>query len=503
MQGKFCIARIITIPEIKRGAMNLTAGKKTMIKGGWIIAFNGKEHALLRDGVIVVEGNTVIHVGKDYSQPVDKVIDASSYVISPGFISVHAHMMNSPLNKSFFEDTGSRQFGMSALYDYGAVDSAATEDDFRLCGEFSAAEMMKTGTTTVVELNRQNAEIAHKIIGDSGMRGYVVPAFKSGAWYTPDGKKVHYKWNEEAGMKGLEYAVDFIGKVKNTYDGRIDSMLSPYQIDTCTPELFAAAKEQAEKLGVRLQVHAAQSLVEFREIMERYGMTPIEWLHDLGILNDNLIIGHCIFITGHSSVAYPGDRDLELLAESKAYVAHCPWVFARRSIILESLSRYLKLGIPVAMGTDTFPQDLINEMRIAAVASKIYDHDTVTATARQVFDAATLTGAKALNRDDLGKIAKGAKADMVFFKADTLRMSPLRDPIKNIVYNASGEDVDKVMVDGKFVVENGKAVNLDEERIVSQFQKALDRLWPQAEKYDRAGRSMEDLSPMSIPEWQE
>ena len=483
--------------------MDLTSGKKVMIKGGWIIAFNGKEHALLRNGVIVVEGNSIVHVGKEYSLPVDKVIDASSHVISPGFISVHAHMMNSPLNKSFFEDTGSRQFGMSALYDYGAVDSAATEDDFRLCGEFSAAEMMKTGTTTVVELNRQNSEIAHTIIGESGMRGYVVPAFKSGSWYTPDGKKVHYKWDEEAGMKGLKYAVDFIDKVKGTYEGRIDSMLSPYQIDTCTPELFVAAKEQAEKLGVRLQTHASQSLVEFREIMERYGKTPIEWLHDLGVLNDNLIIGHCIFISGHSSVGYPGDSDLELLASSGAYVAHCPWVFARRSIILESLSRYLKAGIPVAMGTDTFPQDLINEMKIAAVASKIYDQDTASATARQVFDAATITGAKALNRTDLGRIAAGAKADMVFFKTDTLRMSPLRDPIKNIVYNASGEDVDKVMIDGKFVVEDGRTVHLDEEKLAGEFQMTLERLWPQAQKYDRAGRSMEELSPLSIPEWEE
>jgi cytosine/adenosine deaminase-related metal-dependent hydrolase len=155
------------------------------------------------------------------------------------------------------------------------------------------------------------------------------------------------------------------------------------------------------------------------------------------------------------------------------------------------------------MGTDTFPQDLINEMRIAAVASKIYDQDTATATARQLFDAVTLTGAKALNRDDLGKIAKGAKADMVFFKANSLRMAPLRDPIKNIVYNATGEDVDKVMIDGKFVVEDGKTVHLDQDKIAGQFQKALERLWPQAEKYDRAKRSMEELSPMSIPEWKE
>ncbi len=478
-------------------------GKKILIKGGWIIAYNGEEHALLKDGVIVIEGNSVVYVGKNYEEPVDEVIDASSHVISPGFISVHAHMMNSPLNKSFFEDTGSRQFGMSALYDFGAVDKAASEEDYYLSGEYSAAEMLKTGITTAVELNRQNADMAMEIIGKSGMRGYVVPAFKSAVWYTPDGKKVHYKWDEEGGMKELEFAIDFIEKVKGKYDGRIDSMLSPYQIDTCTPELFAAAKEASERLGVRLQVHAAQSLVEFREIMERHGMTPIQWLDHLGILNDNLIIGHCIFISGHSMVGYPGDEDLELLASSKAYVAHCPWVFARRSIILESFSRYLKAGIPIAMGNDTFPQDMINEMKMAAVASKIYDQDAVTATAREVFDAATLVGSKALDREDLGRIAPGSKADLVFFKTNTLRMSPLRDPIKNIVYNAAGEDIEKVMVDGKMVVENGTPVHLNEEKLADSFQKTLERLWEKAPDNDREKRDMDALSPPSIPEWKE
>ncbi len=474
-----------------------------MIKGGWIIGFNGKEHALLKNGVIVVQGNTIIYVGKDYPHPADKVIDASSHIISPGLISVHAHMMNSPLNKSFFEDTGSRQFGMSALYDYGAVDSAATEDDFRLCGEFSAAEMLKTGTTTVVELNRQNADVALDVIGKSGMRGYVVPAFKSGSWYTPDGKKVMYKWNEEAGMAGLQSAVEFIHKARKQFDGRMDSMLSPYQIDTCTAELIAAAKAESERLGVRLQVHAAQSLVEFREIMDRHGMTPIEWMDHLGILNDNTIIGHCIFISGHSAVGYPGDRDLELLAARKAIVAHCPWVFARRSIILESFHKYQKAGIPIAMGTDTFPQDLINEMRTAAVASKIYEHDTVVTTARNVFDAATLGGAHALNRTDIGRISAGAKADLVFFRTDSLRMSPLRDPIKNIVYNASSQDIEKVMVDGQFVVDDGRVVHLDEEKLAVAFQKTLERLWAEVPKYDRIGRSMEELAPPSIPDWTE
>lgn len=477
--------------------------KKTLIRGGWIIAYNGREHALLKDGVIVVEGNSIVHVGKRYGGAADTVIDASDYLISPGFISIHAHMMNSPLNKSFFEDTGSRQFGMSGLYDFGAVDSAATEDDFRLCARFSAAEMLKTGATTVVELNRQNAEIAVDVIGNMGLRAYIVPAYRSGSWYTPDGKKVHYRWNEDGGFDGLNYAVEFIEKHRGSFGGRIDSMLSPYQIDTCTAELFKASKKAAEKLGVRLHTHAAQSLVEFNAIMERQGMTPIQWLDHLGVLDGNLIIAHCIFISGYSAVNYPGGHDLNLLAASGATVAHCPWVFARRSIALESFSRYLKAGVNLAIGTDTFPQDIVHDMKIASTVSKLVDRDCCTASARDVFNAATLGGAKALGRGDLGRIAPGAKADLLFFKRHTLRMSPLRDPLKNIVFNSGSEDIDRVMIDGRFVVEGGRVTGVDESELAASFQAAMERLWAEAAKHDRAGRSVDELSPLSLPAWEE
>jgi len=479
------------------------ATQKTLIRGGWIIAYNGREHALLKDGVIVVEGNSVTHVGKTYDGVADTVIDASPYLISPGLISLHAHMMNSPLNKSFFEDTGSRQFGMSGLYDFGAVDNAATQADFRLCAEFSAAEMLKTGTTTVVELNRQNAETALDVIGNMGLRAYIVPAYRSGGWYTPDGKKVHYRWNEDAGFAGLRYSIEFIEKHRGAFDGRIDSMLSPYQVDTCTEELFKASKEAAEKLGVRLHTHAAQSLVEFNAIMERHGLTPVQWLDRVGVLDSNLIIGHGIFISGHSAVNYPGDHDLNLLAASGATVAHCPWVFARRSIALESFSRYLKAGVNLAIGTDTFPQDIIHDMKIASTVSKLIDRDCCTATAREVFDAATLGGAKALGRDDLGRIAPGAKADLLFFKRHTLRMSPLRDPLKNIVFNSASEDIDRVMVDGRFVVEAGRVTGIDEEKLAASFQTAMERMWAAAPQHDRAGRTIDELAPPSLPDWEE
>ncbi|MBI2203298.1 MAG: hypothetical protein HYU41_05540 [Candidatus Rokubacteria bacterium] len=79
----------------------------------------------------------------------------------------------------------------------------------------------------------------------------------------------------------------------------------------------------------------------FQEITRRHGLTPIELLHDVGLLNRRLIVGHCIFVSGHPAVGHPGDRDLELLAASGASVAHCPWVFGRRGIPMRSFPRDL------------------------------------------------------------------------------------------------------------------------------------------------------------------
>ena len=137
------------------------------------------------------------------------------------------------------------------------------------------------------------------------------------------------------------------------------------------------------------------------------------------------------------------------MADAGCSVAHAVWVFARRGILMESFARYKAAGVNMSLGTDTNPQSVIEAMRWAAVCSKIVERSTQATTAADAFDAATLGGARALGRDDLGRIAPGARADLVLWKAASWAMTPLRDPIKNIVFNATAEDVDRVYVDGR------------------------------------------------------
>ena len=155
----------------------------------------------------------------------------------------------------------------------------------------------------------------------------------------------------------------------------------------------------------------------------------------------------------------------------------------------------------MSLGTDTNPQSVIEAMRWAAVCSKIVERNTEATTAAHAFDAATLGGARALGRDDLGRIAPGAKADLVLWKAASWKMTPLRDPVKNIVYNATAEDVDRVYVDGRLVVDGGRVLAADEEAILAALQAAASacgRAWPRT---TGPGRAADQLSPQTYPEW--
>ena len=127
------------------------------------------------------------------------------------------------------------------------------------------------------------------------------------------------------------------------------------------------------------------------------------------------------------------------MAERGATVAHCPVVYARRNRILGSFARYRELGINVGLGTDTFPQDMIEEMRWAALGCKWIDRDANRGTARDVFNAATLGGARALGRSDIGRLAPGAKADIIIVDLHRLHSGPVDDPIKTLVYAACGQ----------------------------------------------------------------
>ncbi len=473
---------------------------RRMIKAGHIIGFQNGGHRHLRDGVVVWEDDTIIHVGKSFDGAVDEAVDAPGTVVTPGFINTHVHMTESPLDKSFVEDRGPRNFFLSGLFEFLTARNAAITREMRqACVAYSVPELIRTGTTTVMEIGGLGEDVV-ELAGKAGLRAYVGQGYRSGRWFTDDGKSVKYEWLEDDGFAAMDAAVKFIADYDGRLNGRIRGFLTPAQVDTCSENLLRRTRSIANEMKVPVALHTSQSVPEFLEMTRRNGCTPIEWLEKIGFLGPDVILGHAIMPGGSSWTNYHAD-DIGILADTGTNVAHAVWVFARRGIAMESFSRYLARGVNMTIATDTCPQSMIEALRWTAVVSKIVDRRTEVATAADVFNAATLAGAKALGRDDIGRIAVGAKADMLLWDGQSLFMTPLRDPIRNIVYSAQAADLNSSIVNGEWIMRDGVVPGQDISRLSAEVQKAAEAMWAGTAKGDWAKRSIDELSPESFPQF--
>jgi 5-methylthioadenosine/S-adenosylhomocysteine deaminase len=467
---------------------------KTAYRAPWIIAFQDGEHRLLRDGVVVVSGNSVVHVGHELADKVDRVVDLPETLVTPGFISTHAHVHSSPVDKSVQEDVGNRQFWLTGLIEILPLEIAGLDEDAKkLCVDYSLPELVRGGVTTVMEIGDMGEYVA-EAAERAGLRCYVGETYRSARWYTPDGRRVEYDWDEAGGEEAFERAVRLVERLDKGDDGLVRGFLAPAQVDTCSEKLLRQTAAAAAELDVPVSIHAAQGVWEFNEMTRRHGLTPIEWLHSIDFLSARAIIGHGIFTTGHSWVNFAGD-DLRLLAETDTAVAYSCWCFARRGFVMESFQSYIDAGVRMCLGTDTAPQSMIDGMRWTAVTGKIASRRSDVSTARDVFNAATVNAADSLGRTDLGRIEPGAKADLLCWDTATPRMSPLRDPLRTLVYYATEGDLRDVMVNGAWVMRDRAIGWADETDLSRRLQGAARRMWQVAPQADWAGRSLDEMCP--------
>ena len=474
---------------------------KTLIQGGDIVAYHDGGHRLLRGGVLVLDDDRVAFVGRRYPGPVDRRIDATGKLVIPGFVNIHCHGTTEAGGR-LIADAGRRDFFQNGFLNYNAsppgIPGLDARADRALGARFALVELLKNGCTTVVEMGAAD-EAMVATAGEIGIRAYLAPGYKSAAYRVDAGGRLVYEWDEEDGFRGLERARRFIERHHGAHGDRVRGMLFPLQADTCSAELLRATRKTADELGIGIAIHAAQNLLEFHEMLRRHGRTPVEFLADCGLLGPDAILGHCLITTAHRLAALPQGRDLEILAASGASVAHCPLVFARRGMALESFHRYRAAGINVGLGTDTYPRDLISEMRWASLVGKIVEHDFSVATSAEVFSAATLGGARALGREDLGRLAPRTKADVVIVDLGKLRIGPYRDPIRALVQCGTADDVEHVWVDGRTVVEDGRVVGIDERRLLADAQHEAERLWSSVPEWHWQGTTADELSPTSFP----
>jgi cytosine/adenosine deaminase-related metal-dependent hydrolase len=322
--------------------------------------------------------------------------------------------------------------------------------------------------------------------------------FRDARWFTRNGHLLEYEWDVKGGREAFDRARRLIDLASQHPSGRLSGMMMPSQIDTCTPDLIRDAYDYAVERRLPLQIHASQSVTEFHEMVRRHGKTPIQFSADLGLLGPGTIVGHGIFIDEHSWTSWHTRRDIALLAETKSTVAHCPSPFARYGVTLESFGRYTAAGVNVGLGTDVAPHNLVEEMRLAAILSRVSERDIRAGSTTAVFNAATLGGAAALGRTDIGRLAPGAKADIVLVDLKHPLMMPVRDPIRSLVLSAAERAIRDVYIDGAQVVADGRALTIDPAPALERLAIAQCRMEAAVPDRDPRRRRSEDIAPLSL-----
>jgi 5-methylthioadenosine/S-adenosylhomocysteine deaminase len=476
---------------------------RTMIQGTYIVGFDGREHEIIKDGVVVFNGDRIDFVGKEYSHPVDRKIDAKGCLVSPGLIDTHFH---SGINASDYilNDSTKTDFFASNYLAHGGPTREGAHSahlkDVDTGQRFSLIHVLKSGVTTTFDIGGPggDAERYVDMVDQVGIRCVTGPSYKNVSFFHDREGRLEYDWNDERGSKGLKTGIDFAKTFNGACNGRMIAMLFPGHVDSCTPALLKETRKAAKDLGLRVQIHATINLFEFHTVMQRERCTPIELLHRIGFLDAEVSLSHCIFISGHSWLAYPYGDDLKIIADSGASVAYSPLKYLKLGVIMESFDRYRKAGINMGIGTDTFPKDILSDMRYAALASRVADRSFMSGHPRDVFNAATLGGAKMLGRDDLGRLRKGAKADITIVNLKNIAFGAVRDPIRSLIETAVSRDVRTVIVDGETLVDNGKYLRLSEEELLDKVQAQGEQVWDSLRKWHWTGKSIDEVVPPSF-----
>lgn len=474
------------------------------IDGGVVVGWSGTGHEIVPNGSVLIEGDSIRSVGTDKPQGADRVIDASGKIVCPGFVNLHVHSQLN-IGDYLLTDVTKKDYLSGNWFVFGAPLKEKLEAPppaaVAMGRRYALYSALRNGATTVLDPGGGPGELDDyvAIVGQTGGRVFFSPPFRSHDIFTDAQGRHYYEERADKGRPGLKAAVDFIKKFHGAHNGRLQGILNPAQTETCEPSLLKESVAAAKELDVPIHIHAGGNFREFLEILKNHRKPVAEYLADTGILGPRTILGHMAITGGHSRVDYPRGNELKILAETRATIGHCPHKCAKMAFAMESFDQYLAAGVRIGLGTDTYPLDIVAEMRYASLISRLVDRNASGARAADVFNAATIGGATALGRPDLGRLAAGSKADLVIINLRTTRHGPVRDPINALVEYGSGADVETVIVDGEVVVENGRSTRIRDDELFAQAEAGAQRAWDNWPARDWNNRTVEQIIPPSFP----
>ena len=473
------------------------------VDGGVVIGWNGEGHELLPGGSVLIEGDKVTYAGYE-KRPADHVIDASGKLVSPGFINLHVHTQLN-IGDYLVTDVTKRDYLGANYFVYGAPPKDRrpdqTPEGVKVGREFAMLSALRNGSTTILDPGGGAGDYDDYVdlVDKIGLRSFFSPRYRSHDTYTDADGGHYYDERSDKGRQSFDEAMAFIEKNNGACDGRLQAILSPNQAETCDAAMLQETAAMAKKLNLGIHTHVGGNAREFIEIVYRAKKSPMEYLYENGVLGEKTIVGHAVFVSGHSGMMYPVGDEVEILAETGTTVGHCPHKYAKMGFALESFDRYLQQGVNVGLGTDTYPLDIIAEMRYASRIARVVDGTHMAGRPEDLFNAATVWGANALGRPDLGRLAEGSAADLLVIDLQDISYGPMRDPVTALVDFGTGKDVETVIVAGEVVIEGGTSTRVDEADIYARAQAAATAGWDGWAKRDWANRDVETITPPAFP----
>jgi 5-methylthioadenosine/S-adenosylhomocysteine deaminase len=422
-----------------------------IVTGVYIVTMDASR-TIFSDGAVVVKGDTIVAVGPrlelEAKYAASETIDGNRSLILPGFINGHTHAPMT-LFRGLHDDVTLDDW--LRKYIFPAEAKNVTEEFVRWGTRLAAAEQIRSGITTFADMYYFEDAVAEetKAAGMRGVLGETIIDFPA-----PDNKS-------EAEM--LRYTESFLKKWKG--DPLIQAAVAPHSIYTCSRKTLEDASALARKYDAPVLIHIAEMKKEWEDSRSQNGMSPVQYLDKIGILDRHVVGAHCIFVD---------EADRKLLAQRQVGCVHNPSSNMMLASGVSPVAEMRAAGVAVGLGTDgpagsNNDLDLMEEMDLAAKLSKITKMDPLALNAKAVVEMATIDGAKALHMDkDVGSLEAGKKADLVLITLDQPNAVPMYDVYAQLAYSLKASDVETVVIGGRVVMRDRKLLTVNQEQAVAK-----------------------------------
>ena len=410
---------------------------------------------IIDDGIVAIRDGMIAWVGprsKEITQyPAADVVDAAGGIVMPGLVNCHTHLPMS-LFRGLADDLPLETW--LNHYIFPAEQHYLSPETVRTGTLLSCAEMLMSGTTCCCDGYFYENNVA-AAVQETGIRAVLAQGvIDFPAPGVPDP------------ALNVAAAVDFVEKWKDRSPLITPSVFchSPY---TCSPETLQNAKNAATAAGALFQIHVAETKAEVARMRDTRGMSPVQFLDSLGVLDENTLVAHGVWVD---------KADITLLADRQVRMVHCPESNMKLASGIAPVPEMIRKGIPVGLGTDGCASnnnlDVFEEMDVAAKLHKVAAKDPTIMNAETVIRMATIEGARAAGLGDVtGSLEIGKQADIIIIDTAKPHLTPVYHPASHLVYAVSGADVSDVFVGGKTLMRNYQLKTLDVQSVMAEARK--------------------------------